>query len=128
MAMCTGHSFPASTIIQWYRAPSSQRCSGRLAACGSSLHVCDLIDVRVPSHSTSGVYFSPTLIVLIPRHPTRVRPGYVAAAFYGYFSQAAFLSVRSLTRVPPVPVLYPVPRSRWSSSSLSPRTLPTLPS
>ncbi|KAJ7318035.1 hypothetical protein DFH08DRAFT_1086647 [Mycena albidolilacea] len=43
-AMCAGHSFPASTIT---------RSSGRLAASGSSFHVCALVDMRVPSHSTS---------------------------------------------------------------------------
>ncbi|KAJ7602969.1 hypothetical protein B0H17DRAFT_108592 [Mycena rosella] len=75
-ARCTGHSFPASTIIQWHRAPSSQRCSGRLAASGLRL-----IDMRVPSHFTSGAYFSPTLLadVLIPGQPTRVRRGYLSS-------------------------------------------------
>ncbi|KAJ7891447.1 hypothetical protein B0H13DRAFT_1887218 [Mycena leptocephala] len=57
-AMCTGHSFPASTIIQVYRAPSSQRCSGGLAASG---YVSALIDRRLPSHFTSGAYFRPPL-------------------------------------------------------------------
>jgi hypothetical protein len=136
-AMCAGgHSFPASTMIQWYRAPSSQRCSGRLAASGSSFHVCALIDMRVPSHFTSGAYFSSILIadVLIPRQPTRVRPGYVAAAFCGSTSQAAFLSARSLARprtrlprVPPCPsgILCATRAGRPPSPS---RTLPTLPS
>ncbi|KAJ7921638.1 hypothetical protein B0H13DRAFT_2318147 [Mycena leptocephala] len=45
--------------------------------------------------------------VLIPRKPTRARPGYVSATFCGSSPQAAFLSTRSLarprTRLPPVP-------------------------
>jgi hypothetical protein len=54
--------------------------------------------------------------VLIRRQPTRARLGYVAAAFCGSSSQAAFLSASSLalprTRpVSPVPVLYLVRRS-----------------
>ncbi|KAJ7820931.1 hypothetical protein B0H14DRAFT_1339190 [Mycena olivaceomarginata] len=89
-------------MIQWYRAPSSQRCSGRLAASGSSFHVCALIDMRVPFHFTSVPYFSPTLIADVPIHrqPTRVRPGYVAADFCGSSSKSAFLSARSLALPP----------------------------
>ncbi|KAJ7757825.1 hypothetical protein B0H14DRAFT_3896139 [Mycena olivaceomarginata] len=45
-ATCTGHSFPASTIIQW--APNAQRWSGRRV-----IHVCALIDMRILSHFTS---------------------------------------------------------------------------
>ncbi|KAJ7812223.1 hypothetical protein B0H13DRAFT_2383342 [Mycena leptocephala] len=77
----------------------------------------------VPSHFTSGAYFSPTLIadVLIPGKPMRLRPDYIAAAFCGSSTQAAFVSAHSPSHSPsctPVPVLYPVCRSRRSSSSL----------
>ncbi|KAJ6484673.1 hypothetical protein C8R45DRAFT_1214704 [Mycena sanguinolenta] len=49
--MCADLSFPASTIIQWYRAPSSQRLADwRLRV----HHSCwRLIDMRGPSHFTS---------------------------------------------------------------------------
>jgi hypothetical protein len=55
--------------------------------------------------------------------PTRVRAGYVAAAFCGSSPQDAFLFARSPSHSPssctPVPVLYPGRRSRWSCSSFS---------
>ncbi|KAJ7689208.1 hypothetical protein B0H14DRAFT_866737 [Mycena olivaceomarginata] len=88
--MCTGHS--SSTIIPWYRATSSQCCSGRLAASG---YVCILICMCVPSHFTSA----------------NARPGYVAAAFCGSSSQAAFLSGARSLPPPPRTRLRHVPRA-----------------
>ncbi|KAJ7491704.1 hypothetical protein B0H11DRAFT_2228511 [Mycena galericulata] len=101
-----GHSVPASTIIQWYRARSPQRCSGRLAASG---YVCALIDMGVPSHLASGA--SPTLIADVP---ISGQPGYVAWFLFPRSPPSHSPSSRT-----PAPVLYPVRHSRCSSSSLS---------
>jgi hypothetical protein len=69
--------------------------------------------MRILSHFTSGAYFLPILIadVLIPGQPTRGRPGYVAAAFWGSSPQAAFLSTRSPLHLPSscTPRARPVP-------------------
>jgi hypothetical protein len=136
-AMCTGHSSRASTMIQWYDTVSSAELLTRLWPTGGFWFVISCLRpyrYALPSHFTSGAYLSPTLLadVLIPRQPTRVRPGYVAAAFCGSSSQAAFLSARSLarprTRLPRVP---PCPSCTLCASRAGrspPRTLPTLPS
>ncbi|KAJ6520648.1 hypothetical protein B0H19DRAFT_1386985 [Mycena capillaripes] len=50
----------------------------------------------VPSHLTSVHISHPPLLCLFPDTQRACDPGYVAAAFCGYFSQADFLSARSL--------------------------------
>ncbi|KAJ7824177.1 hypothetical protein B0H14DRAFT_1303611 [Mycena olivaceomarginata] len=115
-AMCTGHSFQASTILQWYQASSSQRCSGSLAASSSSFHVCALIGMRVPPIS---------LPVHISRPPMCLFPDVLVTSLplipASRFTLRSFARPRPLLpHVSPASVLYPVRRSRWSSSPSDP--------
>ncbi|KAJ7884702.1 hypothetical protein B0H13DRAFT_2537104 [Mycena leptocephala] len=116
-ALFHGHEDTTAMLV------SSVELPALLWQTGGFQFVIPCFDMGVLSHFTSGAYFSSTLIADLEK-PTRLRPGYVAAAFKfcGSSTQAAFLSARSPSHSPssctPAPVLYPVRRSRWSSSSL----------
>ncbi|KAJ6524787.1 hypothetical protein B0H19DRAFT_1276406 [Mycena capillaripes] len=102
--------------------PSSQRCSGRLAASGSSFNVCALIDMPIPSHLTSVHISHPPLLCLFPDTQracipaTSLPPSVVTSRRPISSPLARSHSPSSCTSVP---VLHPVRRSRRSSSSLS---------